>query len=588
MPTMEASSLPYHEPSIVQVLILSSFGLLLNLTNWALERTIYCGLVGQILIGVFWGTPLGGWLDSSIEAAVVQLGYLGLILLVYEGTIPPPPPHSPHERIYIQTSNPPPPPTGGLSTSLTPLLHNLPLSTAVAATGILLPIALSFTLTALIPGTTPLQCFAAGAALSATSLGTTFSILTSSGLARTRLGTVLTSAAMMDDVVGLIMIQVVAALGPSSDSESNSSTSSISGATIGRPVGASLGLLLFVLLACRWLVAPLHRHRSLRPNPTPAPTEAEAEAAPPQSRPLLSAANRAFTLHTALLLTLVTTASYAGTSVLLAAFLAGAAITWSDNLSPPTTTGGWTGARVYEHYYAPITARLLTPFFFASIGFSIPITQLFAGSTVWRGVVYAALMALGKLLTGVWLLRFRVPGVGVAGKIRALRKLGPAACTTPATATATATTTPPTTTTTTNDTPTPAPAPTQKPKSLYPPSILGLAMIARGEIGFLIASVAEARGIFLPPSGGGGGSSELYLVVIWATVVCTVLGPVCVGLLVRRVKALERGRVVKGGSGGVGVLGSWGVDVDVDVVPEVVGMVEMEVPAAAVAAVGSS
>ncbi|KAH8147364.1 uncharacterized protein LAJ45_08520 [Morchella importuna] len=540
---MEASSLPYHEPSIVQVLTLSSFGLLLNLTNWALERTIYCGLVGQILIGVFWGTPLGDWLDSSIEAAVVQLGYLGLILLVYEG---------------------------GLSTSLAPLLHNLPLSTAVAATGILLPIALSFPLTALLPGTTPLQCFAAGAALSATSLGTTFSILTSSGLARTRLGTVLTSAAMMDDVVGLIMIQVVAALGTSTSSDSGGS--SISGATIGRPVGASLGLLLFVILACRWLVAPLHRHRhrSLRPGPTPTPTPANppAEAA----RPALSAANRAFTIHTALLLTLVTTASYAGTSVLLAAFLAGAAITWSDNLSPTTTTTtttAWTGARIYEHYYAPITTRLLTPFFFASIGFSIPITQLFAGSTVWRGIVYAALMALGKLLTGVWLLRFRVPGVAVAGRIRALRKFGPAACTTPATTTTTATpatTSSTTTATTTNSTPptNTTPAPAQKPKSLYPPSILGLAMIARGEIGFLIASVAEARGIFSPAPGGAEGSSELYLVVIWATVVCTVLGPVCVGLLVRRVKALERERVVKGGtSGGVGVLGSWGVDIDV-------------------------
>lgn len=82
---MPVSSLPYHEPSILQVLVLSSFGLLLNLTNRALERYIYCGLVGQILIGVFWGTPLGGWLDSNVEIAVVQLGYLGLILLVYEG-----------------------------------------------------------------------------------------------------------------------------------------------------------------------------------------------------------------------------------------------------------------------------------------------------------------------------------------------------------------------------------------------------------------------------------------------------------------------------------------------------------------------
>lgn len=83
---MPVSSLPYHEPSILQVLVLSSFGLLLNIINRVLERYIYCGLVGQILIGVFWGTPLGGWLDSNVEIAVVQLGYLGLILLVYEGS----------------------------------------------------------------------------------------------------------------------------------------------------------------------------------------------------------------------------------------------------------------------------------------------------------------------------------------------------------------------------------------------------------------------------------------------------------------------------------------------------------------------
>lgn len=84
---MSASSLPYHEPSILQILTLSSFGLLLNLINWVLDRSISCGLVGQILIGVVWGTPLGGWLDPTVEVVVVQLGYLGLILLVYEGGV---------------------------------------------------------------------------------------------------------------------------------------------------------------------------------------------------------------------------------------------------------------------------------------------------------------------------------------------------------------------------------------------------------------------------------------------------------------------------------------------------------------------
>lgn len=49
---------------------------------------------------------------------------------------------------------------------------------------------------------TPLQAFAAGAALCSTSLGTTFTVMQTSGLSATRMGVVLTSAAMMDDVVG--------------------------------------------------------------------------------------------------------------------------------------------------------------------------------------------------------------------------------------------------------------------------------------------------------------------------------------------------------------------------------------------------
>ncbi len=36
-----------------------------------------------------------------------------------------------------------------------------------------------------------------------------------------------------------------------------------------------------------------------------------------------------------------------------------------------------------------------------------------------------------------------------------------------------------------------------QPLSLYPASVLGLAMVARGEIGHLIASLAESRGTFV-------------------------------------------------------------------------------------------
>jgi hypothetical protein len=79
------SSLPYHEPGIVTILIQASFLLLLNIVNAALDRLLYCGLLGQVLIGIAWGTPGAKWLSVNIEETVVQLGYLGLILLVFEG-----------------------------------------------------------------------------------------------------------------------------------------------------------------------------------------------------------------------------------------------------------------------------------------------------------------------------------------------------------------------------------------------------------------------------------------------------------------------------------------------------------------------
>jgi hypothetical protein len=82
---MMAASLPYHEPEIVTILVQTSFLLLLNVANFVLDHAVYCGLLGQIFIGVAWGTPGAKWLSTEAEEVIVQLGYLGLLLLVYEG-----------------------------------------------------------------------------------------------------------------------------------------------------------------------------------------------------------------------------------------------------------------------------------------------------------------------------------------------------------------------------------------------------------------------------------------------------------------------------------------------------------------------
>lgn len=276
------AALTYQEPTVNTILILSSFLLLLNIINHALDRLIYCGLLGQVLIGVAFGTPGAKWLNTNTEQAIVQLGYLGLILLVYEG---------------------------GLNTNFNSLKANAVLSLLVALTGICLPIAFSFSLQSL-ASATPLQAFAAGAALCSTSLGTTFTILNTSGLTNTRIGTVLTSAAMMDDIVGLVLVQVISKLG--------SGASSFHAITVVRPIFVSIGLAIFVLLTCRYLVKPIS---SLVGGPSSSIVMRAIRKQPNEA---------ALIAHMALLFGIVAAASYAGTSNLFAAYLAGASISWYD------------------------------------------------------------------------------------------------------------------------------------------------------------------------------------------------------------------------------------------------------------------
>ncbi|CAG9949899.1 unnamed protein product [Clonostachys rosea f. rosea IK726] len=562
------SSLSYHEPSVVIIAILSGFLLLTNVVNYGLDKIAYCGLIGQVAIGMAWGTPGGKLLDSDIENAVMQLGYLGLILLVFEG---------------------------GLATSFKTLKANIVLSSGVALTGIAVPMGFSFLLQSMV-GASSLQAFAAGAALCSTSLGTTFTILGTSGLSSTRLGVVLTSAAMMDDVVGLIVVQIVSNLGNGGD---------FNAVTVVRPIMVSIAFALLVPIVSRFVVIPV----TLKLN--------EIRVSNPTSNLalLLKRPQTALVTHTLLLLGLVIGGTYSGTSSLLAAYIAGAAISWWDSevdhptpapetistgdteinsttqsmsgegqsqpenlISPPVSeeNSNTSGMSIYETYYRPAVEH-------ASIGFSIPITKMFSGSVIWRGIIYTILMIVGKLLCGAWLVPFGSPFqfiTGLARRVPAFDKLvykpsspGSQCANSAQTTNQVATTqsgdgdnqdgvdmnTLPdrasqrTSAETRNSTPNP-----KQPKSVYPACIVGLGMVARGEIGFLVAALAESKGIFGRTSGSSQ-PSELFLVVMWAVSLCTVVGPICVGLLVNRVKRLDTLSRQGSAEGRANVLGAWGV-----------------------------
>lgn len=243
---------------------------------------------------------------------------------------------------------------------------------------------LSFILVKMVSASS-LQAFAAGAALSATSLGTTFTILSTTGLIATRIGTVMTSAAMLDDVVGLVMVQIISNFG--------SGTSSFTVVTVIRPVFVSIGFAVGLFILCAFCLKPV-LIRALSSDNWPK---------------FMGSMQFAFLAHTCVLVGIVAAATYAGTSSLFAAYLAGVIISWFDGLATdlkasaaieasanPDSDSGvsdeqsseretrrqsrlcstdsqtstssqvQTGEIVYEKYYKAPVSRILIPLFFVS------------------------------------------------------------------------------------------------------------------------------------------------------------------------------------------------------------------------------
>ncbi|KAK4938543.1 hypothetical protein LTR66_015085 [Elasticomyces elasticus] len=77
--------LPYHEPGIVEILILVSFFFFLSLARWVSATAIQAGIIGQIVVGIIYGVPLANILQHNWQETFVSLGYVGLILIIFEG-----------------------------------------------------------------------------------------------------------------------------------------------------------------------------------------------------------------------------------------------------------------------------------------------------------------------------------------------------------------------------------------------------------------------------------------------------------------------------------------------------------------------
>ncbi|EEQ27571.1 conserved hypothetical protein [Microsporum canis CBS 113480] len=477
--------LPYHEPGIRTILVQSSL-------IKAFDSLIFCGFIT-------WGTPGAKWLDMSSQDTIVQLGYLGVFLysIIFISS-------QLQRRIGHRLSVPEGEyrPVGGCGSYRGMFPHGYCF--------VLQPLAEA----------TPLQAFAAGAALCSTSLGTTFTILNTSGLLSTRLGTVL----------------IISNLG-----KANVSFNPVS---VIRPLAVSFGLTITVPLVCRFIVKPLTlMFNKIRQSNTDGYVNRPSRMT-----------YTPFILHTFIFFGLVTSATIAGTSNLFAAYLAGASISWWDSevshpevstknksstflnynpkiallwCNPDSFTSSCHvslkngGLDIYHKYYAPVTAYILKPLFFVCF----PINDMFHSETVWKGIVFSILMLLGKVITGIWLMRLNIswPKPYIPKSIRSVMA-GPVMCFKRTSKEQKCKRAPmdevgqgrrPISNNSASESsnpnyPSSTPSRIKKPLSLYPAAMLGTAIVSCGEIGFLIVSLAETNDLF-------SSHGELYLIVTWAT-----------------------------------------------------------------------
>ncbi|BGO99026.1 hypothetical protein RTG_00546 [Rhodotorula toruloides ATCC 204091] len=481
-----AGTVPYHEPPFTSLAVLISFLFLANVARGIANKVLYAGLLGEIAVGVIFG-PVAKILDTEWEETFVAVGYIGLVLIVFEG---------------------------GLTLQPRSFLPQLPIALITALIGILLPLAFTFALFSGY-GYPQLQAFSAGSALASTSLGTTFYVLRASGpeLGTTAVGEILKGAALIDDVIALVLLSVIQSLGTDSGGSL--------GWTIGRPVVASVAMAVASPVVTLWSARPLFRWRRVE------------DLVARGGQPAL------LFLGVAVLVAFLAIAYYAGTTKLLGAFLAGTFLS-----ALPSPESGLSFAATWEELLVPVQEYILAPLFFASIGFSIPFLSLWTGRRIWRGVIYALLMALGKLLAGLPILLvdlFRSDNRDAALPAHPSFDLA-------------------TTTGVRSNTDAEKVHKAERMsvrsfrlntssrfvRQTFPAAaFVGLALVARGEIGILVLQVAYAASTS-SDNGTEVLGEEAYLVGIWAVAVCTIVGPVVFGLLVKK-----EGERIKGGRWGL-------------------------------------
>lgn len=284
-------------------------------------------ILAELIAGVVLGASVLGVLDPA-EPVIHTLAELGLLVLLFEI---------------------------GLETDLRRLGSVAGAATAVAVTGVVLSFVLGyFALKAM--GVAQMGAIVCATALTATSVGVSTRVLADLRRLNSVEGRVVLGAAVLDDIIGLVLLSVVGSF--------------VAGATVHssdviRTAGIAFGFLAVALLVGYFVVPPLFRvaHRNIfAPN-------------------TIAVTGLAFAFALAAL------AGLLGSALIIGGFVAGVVLNTldeSDEILNATRSIG----------------SLLTPLFFASVGASVSLAAFRDPRTLLVTAILVVLGSLGKFLAG--------------------------------------------------------------------------------------------------------------------------------------------------------------------------------------------
>lgn len=300
-------------------------------------------VLGELLAGILLGASVFGLLDPG-DPVIQALSELGVIVLLFEI---------------------------GLHTDIRDIARVFGTATTVALVGVVLPSALGYAAVVGVLGLDNIPALVCAAALTATSVGISARVLSDIGQLKSREGQVVLGAAVLDDIVGLIVLSVVTGI-------VTEGSWSVGGVIMTSVV--SVGFIAVALTAGRFLARPVFK-----------------------SIQTIKAPGTLAVLALAFALVLSALAATSGSAMILGAFAAGLILhTTAERaeIERATTTIG--------HFFVPI--------FFASVGAAVKLSAFSESTTLAVAGLLIVVGVIGKFLAAYapWWFKGNKPLIGVA------------------------------------------------------------------------------------------------------------------------------------------------------------------------------